>query len=75
MKCLICRQAVTVDEPASIKFQRGETGVVVNNVPAWNCPNCGEGYLDEDVVMRLLRNMEKRSRAGTLQGEIEYEGL
>ena len=72
MICLICRQAETVDGLTSVNFERGEMRLLINSVPARVCTSCGEAYLDEEVAVRLLRDAEDVSRAGMMDGVIEY---
>ena len=72
MICLICRQAETADGLTSVEFTRGETRLVVRSVPARICPGCGEAYVHEDVVVRLLRDAVKISEAGSKEDVIEY---
>jgi YgiT-type zinc finger domain-containing protein len=72
MICLICRQAAVVDGFTSVKFERGEMRIVVNNVPARVCPSCGEAYVDEEVAVQLLNDAEERSQAGIFVVECEY---
>jgi YgiT-type zinc finger domain-containing protein len=72
MMCLICRQAETIDGLTSVNFERGEMRLVVNNVPARVCPRCGEAYVGEEVTVQLLQDAEEMSKAGILDGVIEY---
>ena len=72
MICLICRQAETVDGLTSVTFERGELRIVVNGVPARICPSCGEAYVDEDVAVRLLQDVEEMSKLGTLNAVREF---
>jgi len=72
MICIICRQADIVDGQTSVKFERGEIRLVVNNVPAQICPSCGEAYVDEEVAVQLLHDLEKMSKAGELDAHFEY---
>jgi YgiT-type zinc finger domain-containing protein len=72
MICLICRQAEIVDGLTSVKFERGEMRLVVNNVPAWICPRCGEAYVDEDIASQLLRIAQEMSATGLLDIHCEY---
>jgi len=74
MICLICRQAEIVGRLTSVTFERGEFRLVVKNVPARVCPNCGEAYVDEDVAVRLLRDAEETSKGGILEVVSEYKG-
>ena len=72
MICLICRQAKLVEGQTSVKFERGEIGLSVNNVPARICPSCGEAYVDEEIAVQLLQEAEQVSRAGILHLAYEY---
>jgi YgiT-type zinc finger domain-containing protein len=72
MICLICRQTEILDGFTHIRFQRGEIDLVINNVPARVCPSCGEAYVAEDVVVRLLQNAEDMINAGVLDAHLEY---
>ena len=69
MKCVICRQAVTVVGKATITLERNGTTLVYRGVPADVCPNCGEEYVKEDVVQRLLADAEEAASRG-IQVEI-----
>ena len=73
MLCLICRQAETVDGRTSVRFERGEMKLVVNNVPARLCPSCGEAYVEEQVAVRLLRRADEVSATGEVDSVIEYD--
>ena len=72
MICLICRQAETIDGLTSVTFERGEMRLVVNNVPARVCPDCGEAYVEEDAAVQLLSDAEEMSKVGIMDGVIEY---
>jgi YgiT-type zinc finger domain-containing protein len=75
MICLICKQAEILGRLTSVKFERGEMHVVINNVPARICPSCGEAYVDEEVAVQLLQDAEKVSKAGILDNVIEYKSV
>jgi YgiT-type zinc finger domain-containing protein len=72
MICLICRQTEILDRLTHIRFQRGEIDLVIDNVPARVCPSCGEAYVAEDVVVRLLQNAQDLINAGVLDAHLEY---
>lgn len=72
MICLVCRQAEIVERLTSVKFERGEVQVVINNVPARVCPRCGEAYVDEEVATQLLGIAEDISASGELTLACEY---
>lgn len=75
MICLICRQEETIRSLTSILLERGEVRIVIDHVPAYLCPNCGEAYVDQDVAIRLLQGAEARSMVGKLDSSEEYESL
>jgi YgiT-type zinc finger domain-containing protein len=64
MKCLLCKHDKTVDGTTTVTLQRDGTTLVVNNVPAQVCPNCGEAYVSEEVSSRLLESAEQAARDG-----------
>ena len=63
MKCVVCKEGDTRSGVVTIRMRRGEATVVVNDVPAQVCPNCGEEYLDAKVAADVLRAAETRPRA------------
>ena len=69
MNCIICRQAELIDGFTSIPFKRDEFRLLMRNVPAQVCPNCGEALVDEDVAAELLKKTEDGFEQG-LQDEV-----
>ena len=62
MKCVICRNGETRSGAATVTLQRGGVTVVIKDVPAEVCGNCGEYYLSEErsaEVMGLAEEAEK----------------
>ncbi len=55
MNCVICKTGQISDGTATITLQRGETTVVIKNVPADVCDNCGEYYLSEKITELVLK--------------------
>ncbi len=72
MKCVVCNQAETIPGTTSVLLERDQLTLVVKNVPARICPNCGEAYTDEDVTARLLREAEQMSKMGARVDVREY---
>ena len=64
MKCLICKQDETQDGATTVTLERGALTLVIKDVPARVCPNCGEAYVDETVTAELLRTAEQMAAAG-----------
>ena len=59
MKCLICKQAETQPGITTITLEREGVTLVIKDVPAQICPNCGEAYVAEDVTDELLHTAEQ----------------
>jgi YgiT-type zinc finger domain-containing protein len=54
MKCVVCRHGETQPGTTTVTFHRDGYTLVVNEVPAEVCENCGEAYVDENVTQQLL---------------------
>ena len=74
MKCVICKQGVPRPGKTTVTLQRDGTRLVVVNVPAEVCENCGEAYVDEATAGELLRRAEEATRAGVVLDIQEYVG-
>ncbi len=58
MKCVLCRSGETRPGTVTVTLERGKTVVVVRDVPAEVCGNCGEYYLDSAVGQRVYERAE-----------------
>jgi YgiT-type zinc finger domain-containing protein len=65
MNCPICKKGETAAGTATVTLERGGLTLVVKEVPAQVCDNCGEQYVNEEVAARLLAEAEAAARAGT----------
>ena len=72
MICLICRQAELINGFTSIPFERDEFRLLIRNIPAQVCPNCGEAIVDEDVALHLLEKADVIFEQGIMEGACEY---
>jgi YgiT-type zinc finger domain-containing protein len=63
---LICKSANTRPGTTTVTLERNGLTLVVKDVPAHVCPNCGEAYVDEAVTAELLRTAEQTAAAGAL---------
>jgi YgiT-type zinc finger domain-containing protein len=64
MKCVICKTGEVRPGFATVTLQRGGTTVVIKDVPAELCDNCGEHYLSEAMSERVLALAEDAVRKG-----------
>jgi YgiT-type zinc finger domain-containing protein len=63
-RCLACKQGETRPGKTTVMLQRNGATVLINDVPARVCENCGEEYVDESVAERVLATAEAAARAG-----------
>ena len=64
MKCVICQHGDMSPGIATVTLVRGPLTLVVKEVPALVCENCGEEYVEAAVTSKLRESAEEASRAG-----------
>jgi YgiT-type zinc finger domain-containing protein len=67
MRCLICKHTRLEEGVTILPTERGNAILLVTDIPAQVCANCGEPYLDEDTA----RDVQELANE-TLTGEISY---
>ena len=58
MTCVLCKNGTTRRGTVTVTPERGKTVVVVRDVPADVCENCGEYYLDSSVAQEVYQRAE-----------------
>ena len=64
MDCIFCKQGETHPGKTTVTLQRGETTIIIKDVQADICENCGEYYLSEDMTERVLKMGEDAINKG-----------
>jgi len=64
MNCVVCKQGETRPGKATVVLQRQGATVVINDVPARVCGNCGAEYVEERVAESALASAEASACAG-----------
>ena len=64
MKCVLCRHGETRPGRVAVTLQRGDTTVILKDVPADVCENCGEYYLSEGISEQVLERAEAAVKSG-----------
>lgn len=59
MNCVICKNGTTAEGLVTVTLQRNSSIIIIKNVPAEVCDNCGEYYLNDDVAGTVLQIAEK----------------
>lgn len=73
MRCLICKQADTQPGRTTVTLERGQVTLVIKDVPARVCPNCGEDYVEEDTASKLIDILDQASKAGVQVDIRQYQ--
>ena len=60
MVCTICGQEGAKIRHLSRSYGKGETLLVIENVPVVSCPDCGESYLTAETLHEIDRIRKKR---------------
>jgi YgiT-type zinc finger domain-containing protein len=59
MKCVMCKYGDTQPGKVTVTLHRGDTVIVIKEVPAEVCGQCGEYYVDDTTTARLLAMAEE----------------
>lgn len=73
MKCLMCKNEKTVEGTTTVTLERDGMTLVIKNVPAQVCPNCGEAYVDGKTTARLLESAEAAACEGVQVEVRDYQ--
>lgn len=72
VKCAICKHGETRPGKTTVTLERNGMTLVIRNVPAEVCENCGEAYVDEATARELLHRAEAAAQAGVMVDIREY---
>jgi len=75
MKCAICQTGSMGSGTTTVTLGRGQTTVVIKEVPAEVCDNCGEYYLSEQVTAQVHRLAERPVQRGVEIEVLRYPAV
>lgn len=67
MRCLVCKHNRFKKGTTVLPIERGNAILLVTDIPARVCTNCGEPYLDEETAQDIQELANE-----TLSGEVRY---
>lgn len=67
MRCLICNHTGMNQGTTVLPVERGNASLLITDIPAQVCANCGEAYTGEDTA----RDVQELANE-TLAGEVSY---
>ena len=65
MKCLVCKHNRFEKGTTVLPIERGKAILLITDIPARVCTNCGEPYLDEETAQDVQELANER-----LSGEV-----
>ena len=65
MECTLCKNGSTEKGHVTVKLERGGTIVLIKNVPADVCGNCGHYYLSTEMTNLVLKKGKEAYDKGT----------
>ncbi|MCZ8120341.1 MAG: type II toxin-antitoxin system MqsA family antitoxin [Microcystis sp. LE18-22.4A] len=72
MECVICKHGTTRSGFVTVTLERDDCIVILKQVPADVCQNCGEYYLSESVTAEVLQKAEDAVNKGAGVEIIRY---
>ncbi len=64
MKCELCGAQAALARKTTKSFGRGDSLVVIEDIPMIHCTNCYESYVTADTASEIDRIRKNRSRRG-----------
>ena len=55
MQCVICKTGITEKAMTSTMLERDGNFIIIKDIPAEVCTQCGEAYFDEKTTHEILR--------------------
>jgi YgiT-type zinc finger domain-containing protein len=59
MKCVLCKHGTTHVGTVNVTLDRDNCIIIIKNVPADICENCGEYYLSQGTTAEVLSRAER----------------
>jgi YgiT-type zinc finger domain-containing protein len=69
MTCLVCKHNRFKKGTTILPIERGKAILLITDIPARVCENCGETYIDEETAQGVQDLANE-----TLDGEVSYAG-
>ncbi len=72
MQCVICKHGQTQVGLVTVTLERDNSIVIIKQVPADVCDNCGEYYLSDKIAEQVLQRAETAINNGAEVEIIRY---
>ncbi len=72
MECIACKE-LTEKKNVNYILDLNNTIIIIKDVPANVCANCGERYFDDDVMENLEKIVDKLRTVSTEMSVVSYK--
>lgn len=66
MKCIICRHGELKPGITSLMFEKDGSTIVIKEVPADICDNCGETYVPDNIAEKIMEQIDLAVKQGII---------
>ena len=74
MRCPLCKGEMLKGKKTNLPYElSGESVIIVRNVPAIICSQCGDAFIEADILTKVEKILDKATRDGMVLGFVEYE--
>jgi YgiT-type zinc finger domain-containing protein len=65
MECVICKNGTNINGKVTVTLERDGSIVLIKDVPAMVCNNCGHYYLDEKTATYVMQKGNESLQKGS----------
>ena len=66
MNCVVCKNGQNTLGAVTVKLERGNAIILIKDVQAMVCNNCGHYYLEENVAKEVWKKADDAIRQGAV---------
>lgn len=74
MRCPLCKGEMAKKGRTNLPYELSdESIIIVKNVPAIICSQCGDVFIEADILSKVEKILDKASKNGMVLGFVKYE--
>ena len=74
MRCPLCKGEMVKGKKTNLPYELTDDRVIiVRNVPAIICSQCGDAFIEADILSKVEKILDKATQDGMILGFVEYE--
>jgi len=66
MNCVVCKNGQNKPGNVTVKFERNNSIILIKDVQAMVCSNCGHYYLEENIAKEVWKKADDAIRQGAV---------